>query len=79
MWGSYQLYHLHKPGQGCSGPVSGVAVGHLTATCPAKEKLYPFCQPVVSCAGAVQEWLDSNASSSDIMLLVLSRVQPLKL
>ena len=38
------------------------AFGHLVATCPAKEKLYPFCQPVVSSAEPVLGLCESNPS-----------------
>ena len=36
------------------------AFGHLVATCTAKEKLYPFCQPVVSSAEPVLGLYESN-------------------
>ena len=36
------------------------AFGHLVATCTAKERSYPFCQPVVSSAEQVFELYESN-------------------
>ena len=42
------------------------AFGHLAATCSSKEKLYPFCQPVVSSAEPVHEWFDSKTSVNKV-------------
>ena len=42
------------------------AFGHLAATCPSKEKLYPFCQPMVSSAEPVHEWFDSKTSVNKV-------------
>ena len=38
------------------------AFGHLVATCTAKEKPYPFCQPVVSSAEPALGLLESNTT-----------------
>ena len=38
------------------------AFGHLAASCTAKERLYPFCQPVVSSAEPAHRLLESNTS-----------------
>ena len=38
------------------------AFGHLAVTCTAKEKLYPFCQPVVSSAEPAPVLFESNVS-----------------
>ena len=45
------------------------AFGQLAASCTAKERLYPFCQPVVSSAEPAHRLLESNTSVVKVAVL----------
>ena len=57
--GRCQQHHPHKPGQGCSGPVSGLGLLVIWQLPAQPRRNYPFYQPVVSSAELVG-WFNSN-------------------